>query len=188
MPFLPSLPDTAHLSDLFAKFPRGVQPLMEYTDAVLRDPGELSIAERELIATYVSALNACNFCFGAHKIYAEAFGISADLIDALLADPDAATGIDKLKPVLAYVRKLNHLPAKIVPADAQAVFDAGWSEDALYEATLVCSLFNMMNRIIEGTGVNFDYAGNADTHSMNRDASDPASHRYSTYGKRIAKE
>lgn len=63
MPFLPSLPKTSHLSDLFKKFPRGVAPMMDYTDAVLRDDAELSKAERELIATYVSSLNACEFCF-----------------------------------------------------------------------------------------------------------------------------
>jgi len=188
MPFLPSLPETAHLSDLFGQFPRGVAPLMEYTDAVLRDEGELSIAERELIATYTSALNACTFCYGAHKIYAEAFGISEEMIETLVADPDAVEGLDKLKPILRYVQKLNTLPAKIVPADAQAVYDAGWSEEALYEATLVCSLFNMMNRIIEGTGVNFDYAGNEGVHSMNKDTADPATHTYSAYGKRITTE
>lgn len=186
MPFLPSLPETAHLSDLFAKFPRGVQPLMEYTDAVLRDAGELSIAERELIATYTSALNACTFCYGAHKIYAEAFGISETLIDALVEDIDSAAGIDKLLPILRYVQKLNTLPSKIRASDAQAVYDAGWGEQALYEATQVCALFNMMNRIIEGTGVNFDYAQNPEVHSMNHDAADAASHTYSAYGKRIS--
>lgn len=186
MPFLTSLPDPSHLSDLFAKFPRGVAPLMEYTDAVLRDAGELSVAERELIATYTSALNACTFCYGAHKIYAEAFGINETMIEALVADIDSVKGHDKLKPILRYVQKLNFLPSKIVQADAQAVYDAGWSEQALYEATLVCSLFNMMNRIIEGTGVNFDYATNPEVHSMNRDAADPQSHTYGAYGKRIA--
>jgi len=186
MPFLPSLPETAHLSDLFSQFPRGVQPLMEYTDAVLRDAGELSIAERELIATYTSALNACTFCYGAHKIYAEAFGISEAMIEGLVADLDTVAGIDKLKPILRYVQKLNTLPAKIVQADAQAVYDAGWSEHALYEATQVCALFNMMNRIIEGAGVNFDYASNPEVHSMNRDAADVAGHTYGAYGKRIS--
>ena len=188
MPFLPSLPDPSHLSDLFSQFPRGVGPMMEYTDAVLRDEGELSIAERELIATYTSALNACTFCYGAHKIYAEAFGIDETVIDALVNDIDSLEGHDKLKPILRYVQKLNFLPSKVVSADAQAVYDAGWTEQALYEATLVCSLFNMMNRIIEGTGVNFDYATNPEVHSMNRDAADPQSHTYGAYGKRIAEE
>jgi uncharacterized peroxidase-related enzyme len=184
MPFLPSLPKTSHLSDLFRQFPRGVAPLMDYTDAVLRDDAELSKAERELIATYVSSLNACEFCFGAHKIYAEAFGIDEAMIAALVNDIDSVAGLDKLKPILRYVRKLNFLPSKIVSADAQAVFDAGWTEEALYEATQVCALFNMMNRIIEGAGVNFDYAAHAEVHSMSRSDTDIENHTYGNYGRR----
>lgn len=158
MPFLPSLPDPAHLKDLYARFPRNVRPLMEYTDGLLRSEGDLSVGERELIATYVSALNACTFCTGAHRAYAEVFGIDGALIDALIEDVETAPVDEKLRPVLAYVAKLNTLPSRLVQRDAQAVYDAGWSEAALYEAVQVCALFNMMNRIIEGTGVNFDYA------------------------------
>lgn len=158
MAFLPSLPEPAHLMDLYARFPHNVRPLMDYIDGVLRGEGELSVGERELIATYVSALNACTFCTGAHRVYAEVFGIAPALIDALIADPKTAPVDEKLRPVLAYVAKLNHLPSRLLEGDAKAVYDAGWSEAALYEAVQVCALFNMMNRIIEGTGVNFDYA------------------------------
>lgn len=186
MPFLPSLPETSHLSDLFSQFPRGVGPLMEYTDALLRDDGELTKAERELIATYVSSLNACTFCYGAHKIYSEAFGIDEAMIEALVVDIDSVVGLDKLKPVLRYVKKLNFLPSNIVQSDAQAIFDAGWTEEALYEATQVCALFNMMNRIIEGAGVNFDYAAHPEVHSMSRADTDIENHTYGNYGRRVA--
>lgn len=37
--------------------------------------------------------------------------------------------------------------------DAQAVFDAGWAEAALHDAVLTVSLFNFMNRLLEGHGV-----------------------------------
>lgn len=188
MPFLPSLPRTSHLSDLFKKFPRGLSPLLEYHDAILRSDGELTKAERELIATYTSSLNACTFCCGAHKIYAEAFGIDRAMIHAMVADLDSVQGLDKLKPILRYVKKMNFLPSKIVQADAQAVFDAGWTEEALYEAIQVCALFNMMNRIIEGAGVNFDYAANAQAHSLNRQGADVEAHTYGAYGKTITEK
>ncbi len=41
----------------------------------------------------------------------------------------------------------------LTEADAQAVYDAGWSEAALYDAIQTCALYNLMNRIVEGTGV-----------------------------------
>ncbi len=188
MPFLTSLPKTAHLSDLLKHFPRGVGPLMEYTDAVLRVDGELSVAERELIATYVSGLNACTFCYGAHKIYAEAFGVDGDMIDALIEDIDTAPADEKIKPILHYVKKLNALPPKLLPADAQAVYDAGWSEQALYEAIQVSALFNMMNRIVEGAGVNFDYSNNPEIHSAYQTPKEELLNTYRNYGRRVMQE
>lgn len=185
MPLLPSLPDPAHLMDLYARFPRNVRPLMDYTDGLLRGEGELSVGARELIATYVSALNACAFCTGAHRAYAEVFGIDGALIDALIADVETAPVDERLRPVLAYVAKLNTLPSRLVQQDAQAVYDAGWSEAALYEAVQVCALFNMMNRIIEGTGVNFDYAAAPDGHPASGSTPEDQAASYSRFGAMV---
>ena len=160
MPLFPSLPDTPHLADVYRKFPQQVKPLLDYHDELLRGDSPLSIAERELIAAYVSGLNACSFCFGAHKIYAQVFGVDEAVFDALLDNIDAAPVEEKLKPLLRYVAKLKNLPPRLTDADAQAVYDAGWSERALFDAIQVAALFNYMNRIIEGVGVSFDYAAN----------------------------
>ncbi len=160
---------------------------MDYTDGILRAEGELSIAERELIATFTSGLNACDFCFQSHLIYARAFGIGEGVIEALLSDIDSAPVDEKLKPILHYVKKLNHLPSRLVEADAAQIFAAGWGERALYEAVQVCALFNMMNRIIEGTGVNFDYLANPDVHSIRKGSVGDLAHSYADFGKRVAK-
>ena len=160
MSLFPSLPQNPHLLDVFKAFPDQLKPLLEFHDVLLRGDGPLSIAERELIATYVSGLNACRFCFGAHKIYANLFGVEESLIDAMIEDVETAPLDPKMKPILAYVKKLTVLPTNLRTKDAQAVYDAGWSEHALYDAIQICALFNFMNRIIEGTGVSFDYAAN----------------------------
>lgn len=158
MSLFPSLGENPHLGAVFQAFPDAVQPLLQYHDILLRGESPLSIAERELIATYVSGLNACTFCFGAHKIYAKVFGIEESLIDAMMDNIETAPLPDNMRPLLAYVKKLTVLPAGMVSADAGAVYDAGWSERALYDAVQICALFNFMNRIIEGTGVTFDYS------------------------------
>lgn len=153
---LPSLPETAALADVFAAFPAGVPELMAFVEAVMRAPGELDIAERELIAAYVSAGNACSFCYGSHKIYAEAFGIDEGVIEALVRDIDTADVTPRLKALLRYVFRLKEQPSRLVQADVDEVLGAGWSEAALVEAVRVAALFHMMNRIVDGTGVSFD--------------------------------
>lgn len=182
MKLFPSLPETPHLADVFKAFPQHVRPLLEYHDVLLRGESPLSVAERELIAAYVSGLNACAFCYGAHVIYAEVFGVDEGLLDALVADVDAAPVDPKLKPLLKYVAKLKDLPPKLAAEDAQAVYNAGWSERALFDAIQVAALFNFMNRIIEGTGVTFDYAANPPSEEE-REAR--KTRKYSDFGKMI---
>jgi uncharacterized peroxidase-related enzyme len=153
MTYLPSLPDGAVLLDVFRAYPESARPLLEYHQALLRGPSPLSVAERELIAAYVSGLNACRYCHGVHTATAQAFGVSEDMLGALLNDVTTAPVDDRLKPVLRYVGKLTLTPAKITPEDAQAVLSAGFPERALHDAVAVCGLFNMMNRLVEGLGI-----------------------------------
>lgn len=160
MALFPSLPENPHLADVFKTYPETLKPLLEYHDILLRGESPLSVAERELIAAFVSGLNACGFCYGAHKNYAVAFGIDEATIEALVADIDTAPIDEKLKPLMRYVAKLKDLPPRLVDSDAAAVYEAGWSERALYDAIQVAALFNLMNRIIEGTGVTFSYEDN----------------------------
>lgn len=149
----PSLPEPLEMGDLFRAFPNTIRPLCEYHDRLLRDWSPLTIGERELIAAYVSGLNACTFCYGAHTLAARAFGIEESVFDGLVDDVDTAEVADKMKPILKYVRKLTLTPTQVGEKDAQAVYDAGWEERALFDAISVCALFNFMNRIVEGAGL-----------------------------------
>ncbi len=156
MPVFPSLGDAPDLAAVYRRFPASFAPLLEYHDRVLRDASPLTVAERELIAAYVSGLNACTYCHGSHLLAAQAFGIDPGMIEALLAEIDDS-GVDaKLRPLLAYVAKLTRTPARLTDADAQAVYMAGWSEQALFDAISVCGLFNLMNRMVAGAGIAID--------------------------------
>ena len=149
----PSLSDDATLGSVFQLFPEKLAHLCEYESLVMRGESELSASERELIAAYVSGLNACSYCFEAHTVFARAYGIEPAVIEALMENPDTAPVDDRMKPVLAYAAKLTRSPALMTEGDAQAVYDAGWSEHALFDAIQVCGVFNLVNRLIEGTGV-----------------------------------
>lgn len=156
MPHLPSLAADARLLQVFERYRATAKPLLQYHEALMRGPSPLSVAERELIAAYVSGLNQCRYCHGVHAATARAFGVEAERLDALLVDLDGAD--PKLRPLLAYVQKLTTAPTRVGEADAEAVFAAGWDEDALHDAIAVCCLFNFMNRYVEGLGLAHDDA------------------------------
>lgn len=178
MPKLPNLPEDAVFADLFRQHPSHAPSLMGFIDGVMRGPGAWDIAEREFIAAYVSALNACSYCLGAHVLYAEAFGLPPEKLEAALADPEAAGLPQRLASILKYVRLFNALPHRATQAHLDAVLAAGVSEAAVYEALMIAGIYNMMNRVLEGTGVTFDLREDRSRHGLAAIKGDPRQHRY----------
>jgi uncharacterized peroxidase-related enzyme len=165
MTHLPSLPSDAKLLDVFRAYPAPAAPLLDYHEVVMRGESPLSQSERELIAAYVSGLNACDYCFGVHRTTAQAFGIEEGLLASVLDDIETADIDERMRPLLWYVEKVTKEPARVSPADAQRVLDAGWDEQVLHDAVSVCALFNFMNRFVSGLGVSagedyFEVSGN----------------------------
>jgi len=153
---LPSLPEDATLLDVFRAYPDTARPLLDYHETLMRGPSPLTIAERELVAAYVSGLNACDYCYGVHETTARSFGVAPGTLAGLLDDIDTAQVEDRTRILLRYVGKLTTTPARVTPSDAEAVLDAGWTEPALHDAVAVCALFNFMNRFVDGLGVTAD--------------------------------
>ncbi len=153
MSHLPSLPQDISLAQVFMLNPERAKWVLEFHEQIMRGPSAFSVAEREMIFAFGSGVNECKFCHGAHKKTAAAFGVDEGLFADLLVDVDRAPVDDRLKPVLKLVRKLTETPSKVTKGDADAVFAAGWDEQAYLDAVTVCALHNFMNRIVDGTGV-----------------------------------
>lgn len=158
MPFLPSLPAGASLLDVFRAFPETSKPLLAFHEVLLRGPSPFTAAERELIAAYVSGLNHCRYCEGVHTATAERLGVPHGSVAEIVESIEGASVTEKMKPVLRYAQKLTRSPAGITKADAEAVLAAGWDETALYHTVAVTALFNFMNRLVEGLGIELDAA------------------------------
>ena len=153
MPFFPSLPDDANVASIFSQRPEYYGPWVGMTQMLMRGESPLSIAERELVAAWVSKVNQCPYCHGGHAAAATILGYDAAVFDQLGEDIDAADVDDRMKPILKYVRKLALEPYKMVQADADAVFAAGWDERALHDAIAICCVFSYMNRLTLGHGI-----------------------------------
>lgn len=148
MPFLspPTLPDVFHQN------PERYSALAQLIQTIMRGDSAFSPGERELIAAYVSGLNACNYCHNSHLAIATDLGIDPQLLEAALQDLTTAPLNDRLRAVLALVQKLTLTPSKFTQTDIDAVAQVGWSERAIRDAIEVCALFSFMNRIVDGYG------------------------------------
>lgn len=166
MPRLPSLPDNPTLMDLRSKYASLLELLRPYGQQLMRGPSPFSPGERELIAAVTSATNTCRYCHGVHSLVAQGFGIDEAVLDKVWTDVDTAPVEERMKPVLRYVRKLTETPSRVTDADANAVYAAGWSEEALVHAIAVCAYFNQMNRLVEGAGI----VGSPESYAANAEA------------------
>ena len=153
MSYLRSLEPDAGLLQIFQAFPEIARPLLQYHEALLRGESPFSPGERELIAAYVSDLNNCHYCHAVHSQTAVALGIAANTIAAMLSNSQCEYVGPRIRPVLAFVRKLTLSPATVTAADADAIFEAGWTDRALHDAAAICGLFNLMNRLVDGLGI-----------------------------------
>ena len=163
MPYLRSLRAGASLIDVFNAFPETSKPLIEFHEVLLRGPSPFTATERELVAAFVSGLKRCDYCHGVHTATAERMGVEAGLLPRIVKDGDLNGVAIKLRPVLALARKLTLSPDSATKADADAVLAARWDDAALYYAVAVIALFNFMNRLVEGLGIELEpsYVGPA---------------------------
>jgi uncharacterized peroxidase-related enzyme len=152
MSFFKSLPDDAGPPNVFTKYPEIYGPWSTMSQAMMNGPSPLSQGERELILAYAAGVAGCKYVYAAHSEVAYVWGIENGVLDRLLENLDTAPIEARLKPLLAFVRKLALTPGEMTQVDADAVFAAGWDEQALQDAIAVTARAAFMQRLVEGHG------------------------------------
>lgn len=152
MPFLKSHTDKSGPGDVFNAYPDIYRHWAEMGQQLINGPSPLTPGEREMIQGFVAGLLNCQFAYVAHSAAAVARGIEPGTVEKLVADVDSAPVSAKLKPLLAMVKKLVLQPTQVSQSDADAVFAAGWDEQAYHSAVAVTARMTFMSKIIHGHG------------------------------------
>jgi len=79
--------------------------------------------------------------------------LGQELVDEVLTDLESSRLDSAHKALFRYVAKLADNPASMAAADVEKVRAAGWSEEAIYDALTVASLFKFYNTWNNGAGV-----------------------------------
>jgi uncharacterized peroxidase-related enzyme len=115
----------------------------------------LERAEREMMATAVSAGNDCFFCMDSHGAHAgallEGSGQSdrLGLIEGLKCGQIEATG-PKLTALIGIAETVRRAPRELTAADVEAAHAAGASDADVQLAVLIAAAFSMYNRMVDG--------------------------------------
>ena len=75
------------------------------------------------------------------------------MVDAVLEDFRSAPINGREKALFAFIERMNRESFTLEKEDVQTVIDAGWTQEAVYDAITVCALFNFYNKWIDATGV-----------------------------------
>jgi uncharacterized peroxidase-related enzyme len=131
--------------------PETAKPLNELAEILLRSDNSLSRGERELIATYVSALNECFFCQQVHGGLAQHYlQCDTSKIDAVKADFNAADISDKMKALLAIAGSVQKGGKFVTPEQIEAAKAIGATDLEIHDTVLIAASFCMFNRYVDG--------------------------------------
>jgi uncharacterized peroxidase-related enzyme len=131
--------------------PETARPLNELADVLLTGPSTLTSAERELIATYVSAQNDCRYCQTIHgAIAAHHLQGDEDLVLAVKRDPQQANVSDKLKALLVIAGKTAQNGRLVTAADVDRARQHGATDLEIHDTVLIAAFFCLCNRYVDG--------------------------------------
>ena len=115
----------------------------------------LTRAEREMLATAVSAANDCFFCMDSHAAHANALLERsgelelAPLIDEVKLGSSEGFG-EKMRALLHIARTVRREPRDLTAADVEAAVAAGATDADVQLAVLIAAAFSMYNRYVDG--------------------------------------
>ena len=126
--------------------------------AALHDPANtLPTWLQEVISSYVSVLNACDYSYANHwKNAAHLIDDAerASKIEAALATKSPETAFKGVElALLRYAEKLTVSPGQMKESDVAALRDEGLDDGQILEANQIICYFNYVNRSLNGLGV-----------------------------------
>jgi uncharacterized peroxidase-related enzyme len=114
------------------------------------------MAEREMIATYVSAQNDCYYCQTCHGSTAAQLldGRASDyeLIGQVKDNCETAPLPDKMKALLAIAGKVQKGGKSVTRADVERARSQGATAKEIHDTVLITAAFCMFNRYVDGLG------------------------------------
>jgi AhpD family alkylhydroperoxidase len=103
------------------------------------------------MAAFVSKVNECAFCVGAHTATAGQAYQDGAKVQAVLADLESAPIEDGLRAALRMLGKLTR-EGMVGAEDMRDVLSAGVSRQQVEDALAVCAAFNTTDRLADAFG------------------------------------
>ncbi|MBN2740698.1 MAG: peroxidase-related enzyme [Rhodobacteraceae bacterium] len=131
----------AHRPDEFRAF-------FAYHDALMERPGNLTIAEREMIVVTTSATNECQYCVIAHGAILRIRAKDPLIADQVAVNYRKAPLTPRQRAMLDFAMKVSQRAQEVEAEDYAALHAHGFSDDDIWDIGAIASFFALSNRLV----------------------------------------
>jgi uncharacterized peroxidase-related enzyme len=144
--------DVPGILKCFGANPAFARQMVDISSSLLFYDGALTRRQKELIATYVSQINACPYCFDSHGFFLVVHGASRQTVDDL-SEGNLAQLPEAERELLLYLGKVERESFKTTQEDVQHLRDLGWHDGHISEAVHVATMMGFCNRVANAFGL-----------------------------------
>jgi uncharacterized peroxidase-related enzyme len=138
----------------FATHPPLLEHMMGLAESMLFSGGALGRENKEMLATFVSSQNSCEYCADSHGFFLQSNGGSPELVAAAKTcnvESEALTAPQGA--LLRFVQKITNDSSSICLQDMEELRNSGWTDLQIAEAIHLAALFACFNRVVNAFGL-----------------------------------
>lgn len=146
--------DVPGILKCFGTNPAFVRQMVDISASLLFNDGQLPRRQKELIATWISQLNACPYCADSHGFFLVAHGATKETAQNLVSGNLESAGLSEPEVhLLRYLEQVNNASYKTTRSDVLALIASGWREEQIAEAVHVAAMLAFCNTVANAFGL-----------------------------------
>lgn len=136
--------------------PNALRSFLELYVNLMYGKSGLSRAEREMIATAISAHNRCDYCVSHHGEALRFYLKNGDQLEAVKQGRLPEKVEQRVKILVDHALKLTLEPSTVTKDDLAALRKVGIGDSEILDLVLLTGYMNFVTRIAQGLGVEHD--------------------------------
>ncbi|WP_158792657.1 carboxymuconolactone decarboxylase family protein [Granulicella sp. L60] len=147
-------PQVPGILQCFATHPPLLEHMMGLAESMLFSDGALGRKNKEMLATFISSQNNCEYCADSHGFFLRNNGGSSELLAAArTCDLHSESLSPQQSALLHFAQKITHDSSSISPQDVEQMRGSGWTDLQVAEAIHLTALFACFNRVVNAFGL-----------------------------------
>ncbi len=137
-----------------ARRPAEWRAFFAYHDALmLKEEGNLTKGDREMIVTATSAANECLYCVVAHGALLRIYEKKPLVADQVAVNYRKADITPRQRAMLDFALKVCHAAQSVDDADFDALHAHGFDDEDIWDIAAITAFFGLSNRVANVTGM-----------------------------------